>query len=151
LAGRRKTYDEKIQSWLEWYDKNQQRSEYRRARYLAMTEAERDRLRELKKKSYQKRIAEGWFKPYRRLRNDDHVARELVISLLIERDGNKCGICGKEVATGEDSIDHVVPRNMGGPNTARNIRLAHRTCNNRRPRMPKELRLAMSPDTALPN
>jgi 5-methylcytosine-specific restriction endonuclease McrA len=29
------------------------------------------------------------------------------------------------------SLDHVVPRRMGGPDLPRNLRAAHRLCNNR--------------------
>lgn len=138
-----KTDDQRLQSWLEWYDRNQQKSEYRRQRYLALTEQQREEIREYKRQQFKQRMAEGWNRPYAKNRTDHMVWRELIISFLIERDGNLCGICGKEVAMGEDGIDHIIPRNMGGPNTAQNVRLAHRVCNNRRPKKPKDLRLAM--------
>jgi 5-methylcytosine-specific restriction endonuclease McrA len=138
-----KTDDQRLQSWMDWYDRNQQRSEYRRQRYLALTEEQREERRVYKREQYAKRVAEGWSSPVRKNRTDHMVWRELVISFLIARDGNICGICGKEVPMGDDGIDHIIPRNMGGPNTAENVRLTHRICNNRRPKQPKEIRLLL--------
>jgi 5-methylcytosine-specific restriction endonuclease McrA len=126
-----------------WYDRNQQKSEYRRKRYEALSDLQREQIRAQKRELYRKRIAEGWHGPVNRRGRDHMIWRELVISMLIQRDGNLCGICTKPVDPSEDSIDHIVPRGMGGPNTAQNIRLTHRTCNNRRPKKPKDLRLLM--------
>jgi 5-methylcytosine-specific restriction endonuclease McrA len=51
---------------------------------------------------------------------------------IFERDGWVCGICGLPVASGEESIDHVVPVSKGGTHEPGNVRLAHRACNNKR-------------------
>tara|TARA_R110000868_G_scaffold343404_2_gene604426 strand:- start:1422 stop:1793 length:372 start_codon:yes stop_codon:yes gene_type:complete len=62
-----------------------------------------------------------------------------LVEYLAQRDGNKCGICGKRVDTslssgprGDDlgpSIDHVIPRSKGGSDDLANLRLAHWSCN----------------------
>lgn len=138
-----KNDDARLQSWLEWYDRNQQRSEYRRQWYALLTEEQREQRRANKRELYRKRIAEGWHGPYRKNHTDNVVWRELLISLVIQRDGKICGLCGKEVQPGEEQIDHIMPRNMGGSNTAENVRLTHYTCNIRRPKKPKDLRLQL--------
>lgn len=51
---------------------------------------------------------------------------------IYERDGGKCHICGKRVATKDMSLDHLVPVSKGGAHMATNLRLAHRVCNVRR-------------------
>lgn len=53
-----------------------------------------------------------------------------------------CGICGKEVPHPRQwrhvtfdqtpTIDHIVPRGMGGPDTIENMQIAHRACNGRK-------------------
>lgn len=143
LGPKPKTDDQRLQSWLDWYDRNQQRSEYRRQYYALLTEEQREQRRARRKELYRQRIEEGWVKPNRKNRTDNVVWRELLISLVIQRDGNVCGLCGQPVENGEEQIDHIVPRNMGGPNTAENVRLTHYTCNNRRPKKPKDLRLQL--------
>ena len=61
--------------------------------------------------------------------------RVMVRSLLMQRDGVKCGICSNELTDSEDvQIDHVVPVYLGGGHEATNIRLSHSLCNNRRPK-----------------
>lgn len=59
--------------------------------------------------------------------------RKILISLLLQRDGNICSICNNEL---DDtvSIDHINPVSCGGNNEADNIRLVHLTCNLRRSR-----------------
>lgn len=48
---------------------------------------------------------------------------------LYARDGNKCQYCGKKFATCELSLDHVVPRSLGGKTTWENIVCACIRCN----------------------
>lgn len=60
--------------------------------------------------------------------------REMVISLLRQRDGHCCWICGDFVLEGEDQIDHVMLRSKGGTNNSENLKLAHSWCNMKRER-----------------
>ena len=55
--------------------------------------------------------------------------RAMAVSLLLERDGSLCSICGQEMPKAEIQIDHEKPRVLGGSYEASNIRLAHRACN----------------------
>jgi 5-methylcytosine-specific restriction endonuclease McrA len=43
--------------------------------------------------------------------------------------GSVCWLCGGE---GADSLDHVIPRSLGGTDELGNLRPAHRACNARR-------------------
>lgn len=63
-------------------------------------------------------------------------ARRLAI---YERDSWTCWICESEVnrdahenADDAPSLDHVVPRSLGGGHASSNLRCAHRLCNSRR-------------------
>jgi 5-methylcytosine-specific restriction endonuclease McrA len=57
---------------------------------------------------------------------------------ILERDNWVCGICGepitKRAGTDPDSpsIDHIVPRFLGGTSDEENLRAAHIKCNSRR-------------------
>lgn len=57
---------------------------------------------------------------------------------LAERDGVACGICGLDVDLsltragsfrGCASVDHIVPRSLGGDDSPSNLQLAHLGCN----------------------
>jgi 5-methylcytosine-specific restriction endonuclease McrA len=49
---------------------------------------------------------------------------------LIDRDGLLCGICGQPIVPPEQpTIDHIVAKAEGGPNSFENLRLAHYRCN----------------------
>jgi 5-methylcytosine-specific restriction endonuclease McrA len=48
---------------------------------------------------------------------------------LFARDGNHCQYCGKRFSTSELSLDHVVPRRLGGQATWDNIVCACLKCN----------------------
>lgn len=55
---------------------------------------------------------------------------------LAKRDGTACGVCGDPVDMHADksdlfrpSVDHVIPRAMGGSNDPSNLQLAHLWCN----------------------
>lgn len=50
---------------------------------------------------------------------------------LLDRDGNKCSICGVELTHDNISIDHIFPRGLGGSNNFNNLRLLCRACNNK--------------------
>lgn len=65
---------------------------------------------------------------------------ELSVRQLEERDGAVCQICGGDIdmnARRRDSvmapsIDHVIPRSLGGGHEASNLQLAHLLCNVRK-------------------
>lgn len=140
MAGRKKcSDDERIQKWIEWYERNREKIAGRKRQgYSARSDAESEAIRATRREKYRKlaeeRVRDGWAKPRRRLRTDSMMYRDLLISMLIQRDGRQCGICGAIVNEGEESPDHIIQRSDGGPDTAENLRLTHRTCNNRRPR-----------------
>ena len=51
---------------------------------------------------------------------------------VVERDWPWCQICGGLVALGEQHLDHIKPRSLGGRDVVANLRLAHDLCNIRR-------------------
>lgn len=58
---------------------------------------------------------------------------------VYERDGFVCQLCDDPVDVNLDSrdamsatLDHIVPRSLGGLNEPANLRLAHRSCNSKR-------------------
>jgi 5-methylcytosine-specific restriction endonuclease McrA len=51
---------------------------------------------------------------------------------IFARDANRCQYCGKRFPTSELSLDHVVPRSLGGTNTWENIVCACLACNVRK-------------------
>lgn len=51
---------------------------------------------------------------------------------IIERDRNRCGICGEVVAPADRSFDHIVPLKRGGAHSMANVQLAHFVCNCRK-------------------
>ena len=49
---------------------------------------------------------------------------------LMKRDKGICQICFAKIArAGEITIDHIIPRSMGGSNALTNLQLAHFRCN----------------------
>jgi 5-methylcytosine-specific restriction endonuclease McrA len=59
--------------------------------------------------------------------------------LVFQRDGYRCGICGKKVNKRlkyphpmSVSLDHVVPMALGGGHTYANVQCAHLICNGRK-------------------
>ena len=60
--------------------------------------------------------------------------RGMVVSLLLQRDGEFCGICHQEL-TQDLEIDHIRQVAHGGTDEASNLRLTHSTCNRRRSRV----------------
>lgn len=63
--------------------------------------------------------------------------------MIYERDGWLCGFCGEEVnpqeahnSPGQATLDHILPRSLGGPDDHSNLRLLHRYCNNVRSNRP---------------
>jgi 5-methylcytosine-specific restriction endonuclease McrA len=52
------------------------------------------------------------------------------VSRLIERDGEECFFCGRDLG-GDITIEHLVAIAHGGPNHISNLFLAHAACNQR--------------------
>ncbi len=48
---------------------------------------------------------------------------------IFARDGNRCQYCGKRYPTSELSLDHIIPRSMGGKSAWQNIVCACTKCN----------------------
>lgn len=55
---------------------------------------------------------------------------------IYERDNWTCGICSESVESGlpnssawQATLDHIIPRSLGGSDDPSNLRLAHRWCN----------------------
>lgn len=58
---------------------------------------------------------------------------------IFARDKNRCQYCGKRFATSELSLDHVIPRTLGGKTTWENIVCACAACNVKKGgRMPRQ-------------
>jgi 5-methylcytosine-specific restriction endonuclease McrA len=51
---------------------------------------------------------------------------------IFERDRGLCGICQKPVDPEKYELDHIIPVSLGGPHSAVNLQLAHRSCNAKR-------------------
>lgn len=67
-------------------------------------------------------------------------------SWLRQRDGVTCGICGVSVDMslrcphpGSPSVDHVIPRALGGSDDPSNLQLAHLSCNQIKQARPAEV------------
>ena len=46
--------------------------------------------------------------------------------------GQTCGLCGLHVPYKKATIDHILPRSLGGSNQISNLQLAHGRCNNKK-------------------
>ena len=63
---------------------------------------------------------------------------------IFARDKNHCQYCGKKFHTSELSLDHIIPRSMGGTATWTNIVCACTSCNVRKGgRTPKQARMTL--------
>ena len=70
---------------------------------------------------------------------------------VFARDGNRCQYCGRKFATGELSLDHVIPRSQGGRTTWENIVCACPKCNVRKGgRTPREASMRLYREPAEP-
>lgn len=54
-----------------------------------------------------------------------------VKKMLIDRDGDKCSICGIPISDVNLNIDHIFPRTLGGTDDLNNLRLLCADCNSR--------------------
>ncbi len=55
--------------------------------------------------------------------------RSEVVQILRAAQGRACSICQKHLTRFDATIDHVVPRSLGGSHSFRNWLLAHKVCN----------------------
>lgn len=55
--------------------------------------------------------------------------RAEIVATLIDRDGRQCFYCPNSIASGLETIEHLVPVTSGGPDHLANLALAHRHCN----------------------
>ena len=66
---------------------------------------------------------------YRRI---PHQTRALSRKNILLRDRNTCQYCGKVLAAGELTLDHVIPRSRGGASTWENLVACCHACNRRK-------------------
>jgi 5-methylcytosine-specific restriction endonuclease McrA len=66
---------------------------------------------------------------YRRI---PHQTRALSRKNILLRDRNTCQYCGKILAAGELTLDHVIPRSRGGASTWENLVACCHTCNRKK-------------------
>ena len=66
---------------------------------------------------------------YRRI---PHQTRALSRKNILLRDRNTCQYCGKILAAGELTLDHVTPRSRGGTSTWENLVACCHSCNRRK-------------------
>src|SRR6202051_1935103 len=66
---------------------------------------------------------------YRRI---PHQTRALSRKNILMRDRNTCQFCGEVLASGELTLDHVVPRSRGGASTWENLVACCHACNRRK-------------------
>ena len=69
---------------------------------------------------------------YRRI---PHQTRALSRKNILVRDRNTCQYCGKILAAGELTLDHVIPRSRGGASTWENLVACCHNCNRRKGNM----------------
>lgn len=55
--------------------------------------------------------------------------RSEVLKILVGLQGRSCSICGGYMHRTDMTIDHVIPRSMGGRHDFSNWLLAHKRCN----------------------
>jgi hypothetical protein len=71
---------------------------------------------------------------------------------IYARDGNKCQYCGKAFTTNELSIDHIIPRSMGGRSVWENVVCACTKCNVRKGgRTPHDAHMTLITKPVKPN
>jgi 5-methylcytosine-specific restriction endonuclease McrA len=66
---------------------------------------------------------------YRRI---PHQSRALSRKNILLRDRNTCQYCGQVLASGELTLDHVIPRSRGGSSTWENLVACCHACNRRK-------------------
>lgn len=124
------TKEERRQYMAEWRAKNPESSREKDRAY-------RQGYYALNKERIQARLKK-WRGSMGRTQARPPAYRMMVVSLLLERDGDVCWVCGQQMSFGTESIEHKTPKYAGGHETdPGNLALSHKTCNIRRPRPEK--------------
>lgn len=59
--------------------------------------------------------------------------REAIYQRELQRFGRvPCYVCQQHVPRAQASLEHILPRSLGGTNARRNLAISHRACNSRR-------------------
>lgn len=62
---------------------------------------------------------------------------------LYAQQGGKCAYCGKSLPLCKATLDHVVPKCMGGPATRENQKIACKACNGKKADKPPHIWFGM--------
>lgn len=78
-------------------------------------------------------------KAKKRCHRKNQFVENVTVPMLLERNGDRCGICGEKVDAGlrfphpdSPSVDHIIPVTKGGEHSMANCQLAHLGCNARK-------------------
>jgi 5-methylcytosine-specific restriction endonuclease McrA len=99
----------------------------------------KNRRREARHRRRLREIAAGKTTPVREM-GARATRTQRALKAIVARDGGNCALCGTVVdfavqdglAPNAPSLDHIVPRSLGGSSRIQNLQLAHRDCNIRR-------------------
>lgn len=142
-----KKYQDGHKEWIRKYNENYRSTHISQIRETARKrnennpEKNRQRVRAWQKQNPQK-VADSSAR--RRARESNAPVVEKIDRLaLYLRDKGMCHICHHHVSKKSFTLDHLVPLVHGGEHTARNLAIAHRSCNSRRGAgyIPAQLRL----------
>ncbi len=71
---------------------------------------------------------------------------------VLLRDKHICQYCGKEFATSDLTMDHIIPKASGGPTVWENVVTCCRRCNNRKgDKLPKEAGMKLIKKPEMPH
>lgn len=76
-------------------------------------------------------VAEAFTETKEGRRHSREIPRDVMLR-VVRRDGQICQRCNEAVRDDEAEFDHIIPYAKGGPTTAENLRLVHRSCNRRK-------------------
>lgn len=68
----------------------------------------------------------------RRMRDWAAIRKAVPMTMLFERDGGVCQLCGEGCLPGDATRDHILPWSAGGSDELWNLQLAHQWCNTAR-------------------
>ncbi|MFW5902674.1 MAG: HNH endonuclease [archaeon] len=90
-------------------------------------ENNKGRYTKTKEKLYKRVLSarNRWSKKY-------NLSKEKIDELIKSSLGQKCPYCGKEITTGNMSLDHKNPQTKGGSNSLDNLHIVDNICNRRK-------------------